>query len=443
MMNIRMDQLIRAIAVALDIAEGHLLGASTHHGKRISVLCAAMGRTFGMNEKELSALTTCALLHDSALTEYIQAEKKGEQVALPLHCSYGQRNAEGLLQDHNIEGFVQYHHEWADGTGPFGKKEGEFPLGAELIAIADMLDVHHHLETLSSDYLPVLRNEIREAAGTQYTKRAAGAMLAVLDENMLESLGSGRVIDSAEKAIPSWYADVDDTVIFRLARMVMRIIDYKSAFTRSHTSQIANRIWIMAEHYHYGAAESAELYLAAALHDIGKLAVPTEILEKPGKLDENEFRIIQDHVRQTGVILEGIEGFDHICRWASSHHEKLDGSGYHRGKTADEMDFNSRLLACIDIYQAVSEERPYHPGRNHEETIAILYDMADRGFIDGKIVKDLDEVMFPFSNQELPFPVQAEEAPFRQEFLPDGRPPVYETAGSEAKLRSRSASVGM
>ncbi|MDR1420501.1 MAG: HD domain-containing protein [Treponema sp.] len=410
-MNIRMDQLIRAIAAALDIVEGALLGASTHHGKRISALCAAMGRTFGMAEGELSALTTCALLHDSALTEYIQAEKQGEDVALPLHCGYGQRNAESLLRDRDIQGFIQYHHEWADGTGPFGKKEGEFPLGAELIAIADMIDVHHHLETLNPDYLPVLRNEIREAAGKQYTKRAADAMLAVLDEDMLESLGSGRIIDSAEKAIPPWYADMDDAVIFRVARMAMRIIDYKSAFTHSHTSQIANRIWIMAKHYHYGPAESAELYLAAALHDIGKLAIPEEILEKPGKLDAEEFRIIQDHVRQTDVILQNIEGFDSVYRWAANHHEKLDGSGYHRGKGADELDFNSRLLACIDIYQAVSEERPYHPRRSHEETLPILRDMADRGLIDTGIVKDLDEVMLPLSNQDLPFPEQAGEAP--------------------------------
>jgi HD-GYP domain-containing protein (c-di-GMP phosphodiesterase class II) len=424
-----MDQLIRSIATALDIVEEHLLGASTNHGKRISVLCAAMGRSLGMNEEELSALTTCALLHDSALTEYIRAEKSGEaglkHEAMPLHCVYGQRNAEELLFNHDIRGFVHYHHEWANGGGPFGKKEGEYPLGAELIAIADSLDVNRHLQTISPDYLPVFRREIKEEAGTRHTKRAAEAMLAVLDEEMLDSLGDHRIFESAEKSIPCWYADIHDVVIFRVALMVMRIIDYKSAFTHNHTSQIANRIWIMVKHYGCYGDACMEAYLAAALHDIGKLAIPTEILEKPGKLDDEEFRIIKSHVRFTDEILQNINGFEHICRWASSHHEKLDGTGYHKGKKADELDFNSRLLACIDIYQAVSEERPYHPRRSHQETIPILYDMADHGFIDMGIVKDLDEVMAPWSNQDLPFP---------EEFCG--------ISGSDPKLASKSASVG-
>jgi HD-GYP domain-containing protein (c-di-GMP phosphodiesterase class II) len=399
-----MDQLIRAIATALDIVEGNLLGATTHHGKRISVLCAAMGRCFGMSDRELSDLATCALLHDSALTEYIQSNDKGNHPAMPLHCEYGQRNAEQLLFDRDVRGFILYHHEMADGSGPFRKKEGEYPLGAELIAIADMLDVTCRLQTICSDYLPVLRRQIAEEAGPRYTKRAADAMLAVLNEEMLDSLTDSRIRESAEKVIPPWYAEIKDMVIFRLSEIVMRIIDYKSTYTKNHTSQIANRSWFMAGHYGYEMTEKAELYLAAALHDIGKLATPTEILEKPGKLDDREFQIIKDHVMHTDHMLRGISGFEVICGWAASHHEKLDGSGYHMGKNAGELDVNSRLLACLDIYQAVSEERPYHPRRSHRETMPILFGMADHGAIDMGIVKDLDVVMEPWSNRNLPHP---------------------------------------
>ncbi|MDR0818621.1 MAG: hypothetical protein LBN43_03495, partial [Oscillospiraceae bacterium] len=96
-MIIRMDQLIKSIATALDIVEGELLGATTHHGKRIATLCATMGKYLGLNETDLSALTTCALLHDSALTEYILAERQGHAPALASHCQEGQNNAERLL----------------------------------------------------------------------------------------------------------------------------------------------------------------------------------------------------------------------------------------------------------------------------------------------------------------------------------------------------------
>jgi HD-GYP domain-containing protein (c-di-GMP phosphodiesterase class II) len=136
-----------------------------------------------------------------------------------------------------------------------------------------------------------------------------------------------------------------------------------------------------------------ELYLAAALHDLGKLATPVAILEKPNILNDAEMSKIKEHVRITWELLKDIEGFGPICTWASSHHEKLDGSGYPFGKKADELDFNSRLMACIDIYQAVSEERPYHPRRDHRATMEILRQMANNGKIDGVIVTDMDAAL--------------------------------------------------
>jgi HD-GYP domain-containing protein (c-di-GMP phosphodiesterase class II) len=160
----------------------------------------------------------------------------------------------------------------------------------------------------------------------------------------------------------------------------------------------------MGNYYGYSRVERAELYLAAALHDIGKLATPVDILEKPGKLTDGEFSIIKEHVRITWELLKDIEGFGLICAWASNHHEKLDGSGYPFGKKAEELDFNSRLMACIDIYQAVSEERPYHPGRNHGDTMKILYSMADKGQIDGGIVKNLDSVLAEYNGGDVPAP---------------------------------------
>ncbi|WP_461249109.1 HD-GYP domain-containing protein, partial [Treponema sp. R6D11] len=100
----------------------------------------------------------------------------------------------------------------------------------------------------------------------------------------------------------------------------------------------------MGKHYGYEPQDLAELYLAASLHDLGKLAIPSAILEKPGKLTDEEFNVIKKHVYLTWELLNDVEGFETICRWASDHHEKLDGYGYSFGKKAVELDFNSRLL---------------------------------------------------------------------------------------------------
>jgi HD-GYP domain-containing protein (c-di-GMP phosphodiesterase class II) len=399
-----MDQLIKSIAMALDIVEGQLLGASTHHGKRIATLSAAMGKYMGMDEAELSALTTCALLHDSALTEYILAEREGYAPALAIHCTEGQYNAEQLLFNADIDGYVLHHHERADGRGPFGKKEGECSLGSEIIAISDALDVGKHLQTVSPEALPALRREVESNISRRYTKRAADALLNVLDEQLLLQMRDDRILEATGKAIPAWTVDMESAEIFAVSKLIARIIDYKSVFTRRHSTQIANKAWLMGGYYGYDTTLRAQLFLAAALHDLGKLGTPTDILEKPGKLTDEEFVIIKDHIRLTYELLRDIEGLEEVCVWACSHHEKLDGTGYHRGLTADEMDFNSRLLACVDIYQAVSEERPYHPGRSHVDTMPILCDMAAKGFIDSGIVKDLDIVMAKYSNIDVPPP---------------------------------------
>lgn len=405
-MIIRMDKLIKAIAAALDLVEGELLGASTHHGKRVAVLAAAMGRRLGLAEDMLLPLTTCALLHDNALTEYILSERLGECQGqmMRLHCEYGQRNVDSLMFKPGVSGFVLYHHERPNGQGPFGKREGEIPLGAELIGVADSFDVIHHLEQVRPEDLPRLHQELWNGMEENYSRRAALAMTNVLNEKMFRSLENDRILETAEEYIPPWFIDVEDQIMFNLAKFVIHIIDDKSVFTRRHTSQIANKAWFLGGCYGYEPGLRAQFYLAAALHDIGKLAIPAAILEKPGKLNDEEFDVIKSHVSKTRELLEGIDGFENIIEWAANHHEKLDGSGYPAGKKQEALDFNSRLLACIDIYQAVSEERPYHPGRSHNEAIRILYDMADMEKLDRSIVRDLDTALAKWSGRDLPPP---------------------------------------
>jgi HD-GYP domain-containing protein (c-di-GMP phosphodiesterase class II) len=401
-----MDALIRVVTQALDMVEIAYLGASTNHGRRIAVLCAAMGRYLGLNEDEISTLVSCALLHDNALTELILLQQRREDDAAQVgtHCAFGQRNVEVLPLKTGAEGFILYHHERADGSGPFGRREGAYPLGAELIAAADMLDMGKHLQLTPSAELPALRDGIAADIHRRFTRRSGEALLSVLDGAMLESLRDGNIARAVCQSVPAWPLDMEDPALIPIAGLFAHIIDYKSNFTKVHTIQIANRAWLMAEYYRYAPAEKNQLYLAAALHDLGKLAIPSEVLEKPGPLDRDEFEIIKTHIVHTRNLLFGTEGLGQIAEWAANHHEKLNGKGYSRGVGAQALDFNSRLMACIDIYQAVSEERPYHPRRGHAETMPILYDMAGKGTIDLSIVKDLDEVMAPYSGKDAPDP---------------------------------------
>lgn len=403
-----LKELIHSVSTALDVIEGEVMGVSTNHGKRVGALSAFMAMDLGWSDDEVVALAVSAMLHDNALTEYLLAERTGEEVEHNnrLHCEYGQRSIDALPLPCSVEGYIMYHHELANGAGPFRKTPDEIPVGAQIISAANLIDEHFHLQRLSEDDLTRLRQYIIDNTGILFSDTASQALLDVFNEDFLLRMRDENMKDTRTRFLPPWNIDVEDEGLLRLAEFIAKIIDYKSIFTRKHTVQIANRSWLMGDFYGYSREEKSMLYLAAALHDLGKLYIPSEILEKPGKLTRDEYEVIMTHVSYTYELLKDIEGLERICQWASNHHEKLDGGGYPFGKTADELDFNSRLMGCIDVYQAISEERPYHPERTHEETMALLYSMTENGKLDPQIVKDLDVAMAPYSLMELPSPAR-------------------------------------
>ena len=136
--------------------------------------------------------------------------------------------------------------------------------------------------------------------------------------------------------------------------------------------------------------ECLKLYLAGALHDVGKLTIPMDILEKPDRLTKQEFDVMKTHAVASWNILRTIDGLDDVVSWASLHHEKLNGSGYPFGKSAAELCQNARILCCTDIYQALVEERPYKERLTHEKALTIMRDMVSQGLIDGQVIDMVD-----------------------------------------------------
>jgi HD-GYP domain-containing protein (c-di-GMP phosphodiesterase class II) len=124
---------------------------------------------------------------------------------------------------------------------------------------------------------------------------------------------------------------------------------------------------------------------AALLHDIGKLSVSNSILEKPGKLTEDEWTIMKQHPVYTRVILQNISGFEHLAFIAAAHHERLDGSGYPNGLLAEELPLTARIICVADVYQAITENRPYRNGMAPDEAFGIM-DKQSKLFLDADCV---------------------------------------------------------
>lgn len=404
-MRIERNELLSVLSEALDSVETEVFGVTSHHAKRVAWMCIQMGKHRKLSETELSDLAVGALLHDNALNEYRNDYEDGvlrTGVSGKDHCIAGEENLKRIPGCETLCGFVLYHHECANGSGPFGKHETETPLGAQMIHIADEVDLRFSLGSCGSRFADDIRNYIKENEGILFGTEVSECFLETLKESWFTELADKHV-DKLVLDIPVVWIELKEADlkleqvkkkagIYTLAELFAQIIDYKSPFTRNHSVGIAEKAVVMADYYKWNEEIAAKLYLAGALHDIGKLMVDKAVLEKPGRLDEKEYLHIQTHAYESFRLLSKIKGFEEVRDWASYHHEKLNGKGYPFGKAAEELNRQERLLACLDIYQALTEDRPYKSGMTHARAYSILAEMAEKGELDPAITADIDKV---------------------------------------------------
>ncbi|MFZ0976353.1 MAG: HD domain-containing phosphohydrolase [Solirubrobacteraceae bacterium] len=150
------------------------------------------------------------------------------------------------------------------------------------------------------------------------------------------------------------------------------MIDAKSPFTARHSVRVAEIADGIASVLRFDPDGRRTLKRASLLHDIGKLAISSRILDKPDKLTDEEFRAIQTHPVHTLRILERAPCFTDLADLAANHHEKLDGTGYPRALDACHLDLPMRVLAVADVYEALTADRPYRGPMPVEEALAII-----------------------------------------------------------------------
>jgi len=382
--------LLTVLSEALDCVEKEVLGVTDHHAKRVAWLCIQMGRNAGMTESEVSDLAVAALLHDNALNEYKHDYENGHLrygVSGGEHCKAGAENLKLILEEEELlRQFVLYHHERADGHGPFKKYADEVALGAQFIHIADEVDLQFALGQADVAVLNKVCAYVKNEVGYSFSPNAAESFAYIMNEDTLEILSDENI-----ESLTLDYSPIAMEANRGLAELFARIIDYKSPFTKVHSIGVAEKAEYLAKSLGYEESHVEKMYIAGALHDIGKLLVDVEVLEKPGRLEEEEYRHIQSHAYESYRLLSKIDGFNEIRDWASYHHEKLNGKGYPFGLDEKEMGVEARILACVDIYQALTEDRPYKAGMIHKKAIGILYELVEKGELDRQIVALIDE----------------------------------------------------
>jgi HD-GYP domain-containing protein (c-di-GMP phosphodiesterase class II) len=437
--EIRLAELLGALSHALDLVEGQPAG----HCVRCCWIGTHIGREIGLRESELWELYYTLLLKDlgcssnaaricqlyltddltfkrdvktidgslpqalrfvlahtglqAGLAERFRALVNAFQTAgtAPLEltqtrCQRGAEIARKMRFTEAVAQGIQNLDEHWDGGGLPERLRGPvIPIYSRIALLAQVIDVFHI--TSGSE---AARREVRQRSGTWFDPQLVAAFERVAARpHFWEMLRSENLQEALYALEPAQeIRRVDDDYLDDIAAAFGKVVDSKSPYTSGHSERVTVFADMIAERMCLSAERRRWLKRAALLHDIGKLGVSNTILDKPGKLDDDEWVAMRMHPVYSEAILSRITAFRALAPIAAAHHERLDGKGYPRGLRGDQIAFETRIITTADIFDALTADRPYRPAMPISRAMAIMSDSVGTA-IDGGCFNALRQAM--------------------------------------------------
>ncbi|MEA1834442.1 HD-GYP domain-containing protein [Methylobacterium durans] len=284
--------------------------------------------------------------------------QRGAEIAARLRFPATVCNAIHALDEH-----------W-DGKGRPDHLAGPaIPLYARIALLAQVVDVFH-----TSAGRGAALAEVRARTGSWFDPHIVACLERVAESNEFWLTLGSKTIEGAVAALEPAQSliVVDDDYLDDIARAFAQVIDTKSPFTSGHSERVAVYADLIAAELGYSPARRRWLRRAALLHDIGKLGVSNSILDKNGKLDEQEWRDMRNHASLSEGILARVSAFCDMARIGGGHHERLDGKGYPRGLEGEEIEPETRIVSVADVFDALTADRPYRTAMPTERALEIM-----------------------------------------------------------------------
>jgi HD-GYP domain-containing protein (c-di-GMP phosphodiesterase class II) len=384
-MRIPLSELIICLSDVIDLVNSELV----NHHQRVAYVGYSIATQLELPLKQRNDILLAGKLHDIGS---LSCRERLKTMQFELHDP--QRHAEtGWLLLSNfrpladVADLVRFHHvKWDDGQGR-SRNGIKVPLGSHIIHLADRVTVLLRKSGNVLSQTKRITSLIQSQSGGMFMPELVDAFLKVAEKEYFW-------LDLAAPALGSYLRsrvspetlDLDLHGLLSLGQVFARIIDFRSSFTATHSSGVAASASVLARLAGCSERECEMMKVAGYLHDLGKLAVPAEILEKPAGLTVQQRQVVRCHPFYTYRTLERISELATINSWSSFHHECLDGRGYPFHLKQADLSLGSRIMAVADVFTAITEDRPYRAGMATDQAFGVLDSMVANAALDANVV---------------------------------------------------------
>lgn len=387
-MCVKLYDLMFSLSCAMDLVAPDLY----NHHQQVAYLSYRLGAEMGLNQEDLLDLLLAGIVHDvgslSVRERLVMIREERQEIG--SHAMRGAALLEKYPPFSRIAAILRYHHlAWNQGEGVAFQGD-PVPMLSHVLHLADRICVLFTGNNHILLQLPQVLAQVQAREGSRFLPEAVAAMtrLATREYVWLE-LSDRDPMRFLSRETELLNQDLDLSQVLQIAHIFSQVIDFRSRFTATHSAGVAYTARLLGELNGMSSTECDMLLIAGYLHDLGKIAVDNDILEKAGQLTLQEYRIIRSHTFYTYRLLSGVQGMETIAEWAAYHHEKLDGSGYPFHLPEKSLPYGSRIMSVADVFSSITENRPYREGMAKEQAMKTLQSMVQSGALSRELVEML------------------------------------------------------
>jgi len=356
------------------------------HQKRVAYIAFSLGREAGLSDACLRDLIVAGVLHDIGALSYKERLSMGQfETQSARHSEIGYHFLRRFALFSGIADIVRFHHHHYEAA-----QHDHIPLESQVLCLADRVETLIQPERNILTQVERITRIVSDHRGGMFNPELTDAFIRLaLKESFWFSAVSTSLdqILHAEASLPTLEMDLDALESF--TRFFAQLIDFRSRFTATHSIGVSACAEELARLTGFNERQLRMMRIAGYLHDLGKLGVPLEILEKPGRLTAEEVDVIKGHPFYTYTVVRSISGLEEIAEWGALHHERLNGHGYPFHYQTGDLSLGSRIVAVADVFVALCEDRPYRAGISQEKALEIITDMALGHHLDTAVVERL------------------------------------------------------